>query len=512
MRSRSLLLSMLVAGCGGAPEVAAISAKLASETTAHLSAPGGFDSIDPALAWYVVTWQVEYATCAMLLNYPEGSTELAPDLAAAMPEVSADGREYTFEVRRDFTFSPPSNAPVTAEDVKFSIERAIQFGPAGFVFGDISELTVDGNRLTIVLTAPSFNFLARLSTPFSCVIPRGTAAPGRRDAPIATAGPYYLKEYSPQQKEAVLRKNPNYRGPRAANLDKIVYHFDRDGDEAVSKVLAGERDYLVFVETNVEPLAAQYPSQVFQDPAPGYHYLALNNERPLFSDVKWRKAVNLVLDRTRLAKVFGDLPHDQTLPPGMPGFADVPAYPLASPTPENVEAALTLTGGESRSAELFCIDGPLGRAASEIIKANLKAIHIDVEIHPMGDPDQYYGVITTRGAAFDLAIAGWLADYLDPEGFINLLFDGRKITPEFNTNLSYFNSDYYNAKMDAAAALSGAARYAAYQALDADLTINAAPVAVFGRAVTNSFFSARMGCQVYSPIYSMALNALCIRP
>ena len=62
------------------------------------------DYVDPALAYYLPTWEIEYATCSMLVNYPDAAAprgaRLVPDGAAAMPTVSRDGKTYTFRVRR----------------------------------------------------------------------------------------------------------------------------------------------------------------------------------------------------------------------------------------------------------------------------------------------------------------------------------------------------------------------------------------------------------------------------
>ena len=71
--------------------------------------------------------QLLYATCAKLLNYPDSAgpagARLRPEVAAAMPTVSRDGRTYTFRIRPGFRFSPPSNEPVTAETFRHTIER-----------------------------------------------------------------------------------------------------------------------------------------------------------------------------------------------------------------------------------------------------------------------------------------------------------------------------------------------------------------------------------------------------
>ena len=85
-----------------------------------------FDPPDPALGWNWSMFMIERATCSMLLARPSGpGGPLEPGLAVAQPRISPDGRTYTFEVRSGVRFAPPSNATVTAEAVRYSVERAL---------------------------------------------------------------------------------------------------------------------------------------------------------------------------------------------------------------------------------------------------------------------------------------------------------------------------------------------------------------------------------------------------
>jgi predicted Ser/Thr protein kinase len=90
---------------------------------------GRLDVPDPAILWTQLGLTVEFATCAKLLNYPDAPApdgwNLQPEIATSMPDVSPDGRTYTFTVRTGYRFSPPSNEPVTAETFRYSIEWAI---------------------------------------------------------------------------------------------------------------------------------------------------------------------------------------------------------------------------------------------------------------------------------------------------------------------------------------------------------------------------------------------------
>ena len=157
-------------------------------SVARVLIPGyAFDQMDPAIAPYsgdALAQQVANATCARLLRYPDdpdpSSWEMVPEVATGPPEVSADGRTYTFTIADGFAFSPPSNEAITAETYAFSLERALS--P---VFGDqaqgpwyiddiegldayragrsdhISGIRAEGDTLSITLVAPSQTFLQR---------------------------------------------------------------------------------------------------------------------------------------------------------------------------------------------------------------------------------------------------------------------------------------------------------------------------------------------------------------
>ena len=61
------------------------------------------------------------------------------------------------------------------------------------------------------------------------------------------------------------------------------------------------------------------------------------------------------------------------------------------------------------------------------------------------------------------------------------------------------------------ARLSGEARYRAYEALSVEVARDAAPWVAYATGTSRDFFSDRIGCQVFHPVYGMDLGALCIR-
>ena len=178
--------------------------------TFKIGTTGASVQLDPGLAYITTAWELEYMTCAKLINYPDTpwddheATRLRPEIAAAMPIISGDRRTYTFQIRNDFAFSPPETSVVTAESMKYTIERALsptlvspayQFftnieGAAEYHSGHaqhISGVTAQGDTLTITLIHPQGEFLSLLGMPFFCAVPT-TLPPVEQLGPIPSAG------------------------------------------------------------------------------------------------------------------------------------------------------------------------------------------------------------------------------------------------------------------------------------------------------------------------------------
>ncbi len=515
---------------------------------AHITFGSTLDSLDPALAYTLWTWEIEYATCAKLVNYadspaPAGS-RLEPEVATALPVPTNGGKTYTFTIRPGFRFSPPSNAPVTAQSFKFAIERSLgpkTKGPRTGYLGDvvgaqaymagkanhISGVIARRNTLTVRLTRADPVILSQLSTPFFCAVPPGTpveAFPGVSTVP--SAGPYYISSYNPAQ-GTVLKRNPNYHGARPHTLDEIDFRVNVGPAESVREIEAGTADFSAggVPADQVASLAARYGpgsaaarargQRYFVNPQIGLWYLALNTSRPLFRDANLRRAVNYALDRRAIARLEGgppgvnvNTPTAQYLPPGVPGYRDTHVYPL---TPD-LTRARQLARGHGGKAVLYYLASPSLTRVAQAIQSELAQIGINVEIKALSF-NSFFNRAGTRGEPYDMALSGWNADYPDPSNFLNTLYEGSAIRAKGGANFSFFNDPVYNRKFAAAARLSGPRRYLAYQALEADLARNGAPAAPLWNGNEADFFSARIGsgCKVYQPVYGVDLAALCLK-
>jgi peptide/nickel transport system substrate-binding protein len=545
-------LVLIGAACGGSSSGG--SSSTGTQATTGQGTEGGTmkivleadtDYVDPALAYYQVSWQFQYSTCLKLLNYPDAAgdagSQLTPEAATAMPEVSADGKTYTFTVAPGNKFSDGSGE-VTAETFKFAIERDLnpkmQSPAAGFIsdivgaqeFVDgkaknVSGVTAAGDKLTITLSKPAPDFISRVAMPFFCAIPTTTPIDPKGVKSLPSAGPYFIESWTPN-KSLVIKKNPNYVGERPHFLDEITYQMGVDPNQGVLLIKQGSADYIgdgTPPEQNAQlgaefgpdsPVNGTDQQQFFVNPILSVSYLAMNTTRPNFDNDLVRQAINYAIDRPAILDQSGKYagtPTDQMLPPGLAGYKDDQIYPLDAPDVAKAKDLLTQAGVTTPfDAVIYTSDSPPGPEQAQVVQENLKAIGINVKIKQF-DRNIQFQKEGTKGEPFDIANEGWFADYADPYDFINILLDGSNIQETGNVNFAYFTDAEWQQKMQDAALLSGDERYSAYGQLDVDISKGPAPWASRSNANQIDFFSSRVGGLAFQPVYGMDYNLMFIK-
>jgi peptide/nickel transport system substrate-binding protein len=386
----------------------------------------------------------------------------------------------------------------------------------------IAGVVAQKDKLTIRLIAPSGDFLSRIGLTGFCPVPPNTPIKPNLRVPIPSAGPYYVSSYAPGQ-GVVLARNPNYHGSRPRHFARIQLSVGIPASRAVHMIETGSADFTTLsgdfypstpmIQDLVTQLAARYGAgsgqpQYVVTPTLALDYLALNTHRGLFADVRLRQAVNYAIDRHALADIgtpgfqpLREPPTDHYLPPGMPGYRAASVYP-DRPDPARARQLVESAHASGRTAVLYTLNNPPGPKVAQIVKNNLDAIGIRVDIRAF-PTDRLFSRLARPGEPFDLSYAGWYADHPDPSQMLNWLLDGSAGIPSLN-------DPGYQRRLAAAAQLSGPQRYLTYGALDLDLARNAAPLAAYGNSSSHDFFSARIGCKTFG-VYGMDLAALCIK-
>ena len=496
--------------------------------TLRMSFPIEVDFVDPALAYADYSWLLEYATCAKLFTYPDApgaaGTRLVPEVVDRYT-VSKDRRTYTFTLKQTFRFH--TGARVTAQSFADAFNRDAQprlASPATAYMREIVGATsvIDGKAqsisgvrvlgrygLQIRLTRSIGDFTARLTMPFFCPILPNTPITEINDP--AGSGPYYLQERVVNQR-MVLKRNPFYRGDRPANVDEVVWTFG--SYEAC--VVAVEQDRIDYCFTGVEHvpqrLAERYGinrpgGQFFVSPSLGIFFVAFNHDRPAFrgpGQIPLAKAINYAIDRPEIARKFGYLGGrrtDQFLPPALARPASI--YPLKGADPATARKWLARATIKPSTLILYADNTSQGVAIAQTLVHDLKQIGIDVQV-------KYFFVtalaakVATRGAPFDLALRGWLADYADPASFfVPLLYRGSGAQ---GVNL---DDPRVNERIEAANRLSGEARRKAWADLDVDLMRDNPPWLPLVHNQIRTFVSQSLGCFLDHPLYRFDIAAAC---
>ena len=220
-----VLVSISAAACGDSSDSPS-SAELVEggEITIGQLQP---DYLDPALSYTANGWEPMWLVYTPLLTYAhkegEAGAELIPGLAEDLPEVSEDGKTYTFQLRDGLTYS--DGQPVVASDFEHTIKRVLNLESGGLSFyqliegatdylqegdpeGDISGIETNDKtgEITITLTEPAADFSNIVAMNFAGLVPSDTPFKNLTEAPPPGVGPYVLTESVPNREFVMERR------------------------------------------------------------------------------------------------------------------------------------------------------------------------------------------------------------------------------------------------------------------------------------------------------------------
>ena len=410
-----------------------------------------------------------------LVIYNE-KAEVVPGVAESW-EVSEDGTTYTFTLREDAKWS--NGDPVTAEDFVFSFRR-IMNPETGAKYANIlypiqgaeavnkgeaepdtmGVRAVDERTLEITLENPTPFFLELLTHQTGLPVhPPSVEEHGDdfvRPENIVNNGAYTLEEFTPNQ-QIVVRKNPEFHAADEVAIEEVRFLPTEDRSAALRRFQAGEilsnNDVPV---DQVEFMRENLPDQYRVAPYLGTYYYSIKSDKEPFSDVNVRRALSMAIDREFLAEeIAGDfLPATSFVPEGISnyGSGDVPQLEFAE------QSMLDREDEAKRLLEEagFGPDNPLEVEISFNTSENHQRIATAIADmwEPLGvevtlsntDTATHYANLRD-GGDYDVARAGWIGDYNDPQNFLFLYESDND-----GFNYSRYKSEEYDALLDQAAA------------------------------------------------------------
>jgi oligopeptide transport system substrate-binding protein len=416
-------------------------------------------TLDPAISSEMTSHNYVMQIFSGLVRLGEEAKPV-PDIAESW-QTSDDGKTYTFYLRKGIKFH--DGKEVTAQDFKYSWERACHpetnSQTAATYLGDIvgakevledkateiSGIEVVGDyTLKVTIDAPKAYFLAKLTYPTAFAVDKTNVESGKDWwlKPNGT-GPFTLKEWKASD---ILMLEPNelYYG-QPATVKRVVFHLLAGIPMAMYEM--NEIDVAEVYENYID-IATDESGPFYKElavfPELSLFYIGFNTQKPPFDDVNIRQAFCYAVNKERIIKLTlkGMMAKaDGILPPNLPGYngnLEGLSYDVAK------AKSLIASSKYGSAANLPPITlttsgwgGNIPEYLGAIIQDWQQNLGVEVTVRQL-EPEIFNYHL--KEEADEMFISGWIADYPDPQNFLDVLF---------HTGAEYNTGNYSNPDVDA---------------------------------------------------------------
>lgn len=347
---------------------------------------GEAKTMDPSQVSDLVSFMVFFQIYDNLIQFDQDD-KLVPALAESW-DYNQDGTEITFHLRDDVTFW--DGTPLTAEDVVFSYERAIESSYTSSSTNMMDRMEyVDENTCKLILKFPYGPIEYCIGSAQLGIISKAhfekVGAEGYSRDPMGTGAYEYVSWASGDK--IVIKANENYwkGSPRIKN---VTFKIITDGTTAVLALQNGEVDLIdtppkadrqsLVDDSNINYLETEIAASVF---------VAFNNGKPPFDDVKVRKAFMMAIDKQQLVEgaVEGlGTPLNTWWPTPIGGWDDNTQLEGIPYDPEGAKALLAEAGYENGlTVTLLTTDSQTYNKPTEVYQQMLRDIGVTANIEKL---------------------------------------------------------------------------------------------------------------------------------
>ncbi|WP_121746034.1 ABC transporter substrate-binding protein [Streptomyces sp. E2N166] len=432
------LLAPVLAACGGSDSGSGGDAIVVGTTdrfTASEEAPAPFD---PAYAYDVGSWNVLRQTTQTLMIQPRGDGEPVPEAAEKCGFTDTGNERYACTLRDGLKFA--NGDAVTADDVKFSIERALSIKADSQVYGLLSTVdTVEtqGDREVIFhLNTADATFPFKLSTPVAGIVNPDDYEKGklREGFELTGSGPYTMKAEvkNDEMTKAVFTKNPDYKGSLKVNNDKVeMVSFD-DAEAMGAALDKGDIDVMTRAMTpdQIRKLANATDGDIDLIEVAGLEirYLGFNTDAPTVKDKAVRQAMAQLINRSELvSEVYGSQaePLYSMVPASITGHSNSFFNKYGDPSVGKAKGMLEDAGIETPvKLTMHYTTDHYGAATKQEFEQLQKQLNdsglFDIDIK--GAPWDKFRPAELKGE-YDVFGMGWFPDFPDADSFIAPFLD-----------------------------------------------------------------------------------------
>ena len=290
-------MALSLAACGGNQENNGSGGGTAGGYKNTLTWAQGADvtSLDPHQGKETPAVQVNTQIFDTLVTVDPETNEVVPQIAESWEQT--DDQTYVFKIREGIKFHDGSD--LTAEDVKFSLDRARNSAAVSYIVNFIEEVTVDDDHtVTVKTTAPYAPTLRNLAIPFAAIVPKAVVEADENafiQNPIGS-GPYKFVEWNHGDHVTLKAFDDYYAGkPETENL---IMKVIPETSQRTIALETGEVDLAYDLAVNDIPkVNSDDKLTVYEIPSLTCWYVSMNMNKKPFDNPKVREAMSMAIDR-----------------------------------------------------------------------------------------------------------------------------------------------------------------------------------------------------------------------
>ncbi|MDH3592478.1 MAG: peptide ABC transporter substrate-binding protein, partial [Planctomycetota bacterium] len=238
-------------------------------------------------------------------------------------------------------------------------------------------------------------------------------------------GPFLLESWLPNDRIR-LRKNPKYWNADSIKLETIDALSIEDTMAALNAFLKGDADWNPSNwPSSLNPELRKLPTFKTSAAFITYYY-RFNTTRKHFADARVRRAFCMAINRTEIVEnitALGETSAHTLVPPGIPGYVPPPGAQYDPEQARKLLAEAGYPGGKGfPEIELLYNTNESHKSVALVLARQLQK-NLGVSVRPYNQEWQSYQA-DTRAKKYDLARAGWIGDYLDPNTFLDMWLTG----------------------------------------------------------------------------------------
>ena len=337
--------------------------------------------------------------------------DIVPQIAEKWEVVSPVS--YRFFIRKGLTFH--NGEELKADDVKFSLDRAIASASVSYIVDFIKEVKIEDDYTVLVTTkAPYGPTLSNLAVPFAAIVPKDyvSANPDILKTKPIGSGPYKFVSWAQSDNARLEAYDAYYKGaPQTKNLVVKVI------PEAAQRTIAletGELDisYDILV-SDLKRVKENKNLQLFEAPSLTCFYISFNMRKAPFDNQKVRQAINMAIDRQLLVDTVNSgtgAPADEIIAPAVFGYYSTGVWEYS---PAKAKALLAEAGYPNGFECTLWVNNNQTRVEMcQAIQEMLREIGITVKVEVME-----FGTFISRSTAgeHDMGYFGWVTSTKDAD-------------------------------------------------------------------------------------------------